>query len=905
MRWWLRLRSLRWPHMLVRERDERDLDDEIRFDLAEEMRLRVERGESSETAWAAARREFGPVAAVKEQTRAVWGWMATERVAQDLRFAARTFSRSPGFTAAALLTLALGIGLCSFLFSSLNGIVLRPLPGAREAQRLAAIDSPVPYPYFEHYRDESAVASAVAAYLGPVPFSVATENTGNTQAERVLGHLVSPGYFATLGVEPLLGRWFDPVLERRGAAPGVVVSERFWRTRLHADSRAIGRMLHVNGQPATLLGVARKDFLGVFPSSPADIFVPVTANPAIAPELAGDVLDRTNLPVFRVVLRLAPHVTMTAAEAALEVQTRNLEEQLGKGQESPPRRPVGLIAAGGMVPWPQQQRSMTIVFFGLLMSLVLSFTCANLGGLMLARGSARGAEIAIRLSLGASRFRLVRQLLTESILLATVGGAAGLAAAYGLLSLLTHSVAGTAPFGPSIRLTPDLRVALLTFLVSALAGTGFGLLPALAATRPDLVTALKGASATGLGLYKRFGLRNLFLVYQMASAMALVLIMGILLSGLQRGTNRNPGFDPDGLYLFSLDPLRDGLSLDESAAVLRDLPERLMRLKGVEAAALADQSLSKLFATPNTAVSVPGAGAGEPESVHRVVVQSVGPGFFATLGVPVLHGAEFTDLEVRSVASGREPLPVVLNQSAASELFGDTEPLGRLIRQDGRVWQVAAIVRDDRPAPLRAKAPATVSLPLKAGDPEGSSAESVAVLVRLRKGAEFEEVREELQAVDGRLTMFNQTTMRENLARFEEGVGYVSAIYALLGIFALTLAGVGLAGVTSNAVVRRRKEIGIRMALGARPSQVLRLVLREGAAMVVVGSLLGLAGGFAITRVLGAISAQAAGGIAWSLSEPMRILAAPVLLILVAAIACYLPARRSVSFDPLVALREE
>lgn len=384
----LRLRAL-WQ-FITRRHDERDLDDELRFHLSEETRLLIERGESADAARAAARRDFGSITRVKEEAREAWGWAPLERLVQDLGFAVRTVRKSPGFSLTSALTLAVGMGLCSFLFNTLDALLLRPLPGARAPEQLAASQGPVPFPYFESYRDLTDVAAAVAAYRGPVPFNLALESGGAERPERIVGHLVSLEYFSTLGAEPFLGRFFDPHLERRGAAPTAVVSERFWRTRLNANPQALGRVLWINGQRATIVGITQKDFLGLFPMSPADIFVPVTADAAVAPELAGNVLDSPTSRTFRIVLRLAPSATMTAVEAALDVRTRQLDDAYGNresNRENTPRR-VRLIAAGSVAPFPTELRSLVVVFMGAMTALILTFTCANLAGLVLARGSA-------------------------------------------------------------------------------------------------------------------------------------------------------------------------------------------------------------------------------------------------------------------------------------------------------------------------------------------------------------------------------------------------------------------------------------------------------------------------------------------------------------------------------------
>jgi macrolide transport system ATP-binding/permease protein len=390
------------------------------------------------------------------------------------------------------------------------------------------------------------------------------------------------------------------------------------------------------------------------------------------------------------------------------------------------------------------------------------------------------------------------------------------------------------------------------------------------------------------------------MVYQVAAAMTLVMIMGFMVAGIQRGASRDAGFETAGLCLFSLDPARDGYSPDESAAMFLSLPERLARLNGVDGVTFADQI--PVFVNTDTAVSTT-SGAGAQGGVHKVAMQTIGPHFFATLGVPMLRGAEFGERDLRSDPAAM--LPAVINQVAAKELFGDTDPLGRIIRQDQRIFQVAGVVRFGQPAFFRNEPAATVFLPLTAKNFRRGPAQGSTVLVRARKGVGFTAIKRELESVDRRLTMFNMRTMQEHLDRLNRTIEYVTAFYGGVGMFALILACIGLAGVTAQALVQRRKEIGIRMALGAQRRQVLRLVMKEGTAMASAGSVLGLAATLGVTRVLASRSAGFAQTLATGGGDPVRILGAPLLLISVAAIACYLPARRSATIDPLKALREE
>ena len=424
-------------------------------------------------------------------------------------------------------------------------------------------------------------------------------------------------------------------------------------------------------------------------------------------------------------------------------------------------------------------------------------------------------------------------------------------------------------------------------------------MPALAVTRPDLTAALKTSTAIALGRHRLFGLRNLFVVYQVAAATALVLIMVFVLVGMRLGMARNPEIDLAPLDVFSIDPARDGLTPEQSAAMFASLPERL----GADRVALSVQPLFTEF-VPGTSIAVPSAGAASPEAVHPVVLESVGPGFFATLGAPVLAGSEFSDRDLRLDPSPGALLPAILNRTAARELFGTGNPLGRRIRQGSNLFQVAGVVRYDMPAYFRGQAVATVFQPMTMKDLRHGPARGTMVIVRARK-LDAARLRQAFAAIDPRLTLFDFKTMRQYLAESDTGAHFAAAVYLVIGVFGLILACLGLAGVTAQGVERRRKEIGIRMALGARREQLLRLILREGVVMVSIGGLLGWAAAYGLARALAAINGQIADLIRWGTASPALSLGVPAVLVTVAAIACYLPARRTSSIDPLLALREE
>jgi len=822
---------------------------------------------------------------------------------QDVVYALRMLAKSPGFAAVAVLSVGVGIGMCSAVLSECQSIA-GPPPGIRDPAALVTPD-PLSYPYFERYRDQHEVVESGMAYIGLVPFAVAFTADKSAKAERFWGHLVSPDYFTALGVSPAAGRLFDPQTEKPGMPPVVVVSDRFWRAHLGADPRAVGRSLRLNGQMATIVGIGPKGFLGFWPVNPADLFVPVTSAGALVPELNGDPLHRPDRAIFRVVLRLAHGVTIPRAEASLTATARILDREYGLQFDRDRKGKVRLMPGGTIMWMTPEQRTFVNSFDFALWALVLTLVCANLANLLLARGSARRREIAVRLSVGASRGRLIRQFLTESVLLSLTGGLIGVGLAY----VFTNAIAALPQPSPTpmeYNCQIDLQVLAITLGIALAAGIGFGLAPALASARVEIGITLKEGAQAPLRGYRRFGMRNLFVVCQMAASLMLLLVTWYIVRLFLHNSRLDPGFDTANLNLIALDPIRDGYSPAGAEALFAGLPDELSRVNGVRGVAFAGSvPFGNLTANyPNTQVSAPVGGVANGQVMHAVYRDRISARYFATVGLPLVGGREFERRD--ELSDETEAIPAIVNQTAARELFGAADPIGRRIFEGEQNYTVVGVTRDVQSGFLITKPVAMLFLPLAADRFRTNPAESSTVLVRGTNGLEtLAAVRNRLTSLHPDLTVFNVRSMRADLQRLNSLMEWYAGIYEVLGLFALVLASVGLGGVTAYAVARRQKEIGIRMALGARSGQVQALVLKEGTVLVAVGTVLGMAGAFVMLRAFATFTPMMMKSFGERANDPWLLFAAPLVLAGIAMLACYLPSRRATRIDPMSALRAE
>lgn len=471
---------------------------------------------------------------------------AAEHLAElrrDIRYGVRTLAASPAFTAVALVSICLGICIASCAYSELHGLVLRDIPGVRAPDRLVALQMPASYPNYLRYRRRVDLFSSAAAYLAPVPFGVSIQ--GSTH--RAWGHLVTVSYFDTLGVRPFQGVFFQSETQQQQRSVEIVVSYRYWQNELGSDPFVLGRVLQINGQPCTIVGVTPAKFLGASPSLfAADIWMPVSVGPRVAPELAGNVLERHDLTIFHVFARLAPGIADTTAEAALDAIARQIENDYGDPERQRQDRRVTLLPGGKVLPIRKQDLPFFTDFFLVLGGMVLLIACANVANMMLARTAGRRKEIAVRLSLGASRARLMRQLLTESMLLSAAAGAVGF-----LLSIWIMRQASLLrmpyPTPVTYDLTPDWHAFVFTLVLILVAALAFGFAPAWHATQTDLTPALKESGAVRVRRFRHLSLRNALMLAQIAGSLTLLTLTGTLVLGFQTSFNANVGMNPRDL----------------------------------------------------------------------------------------------------------------------------------------------------------------------------------------------------------------------------------------------------------------------------------------------------------------------------------------------------------------------
>jgi predicted permease len=933
----LRLRAL-----FFKPRMEDELQTELQFHLEREIEENIVRGMTPEEARYAAMRSFRGIERVKEESRDVWGIRLVEELWQDLRYGMRMLLKHKGFTIVAVLSLALGIGANTALFSVVDAVLLRPL-AVPEPERLVLFEwqaglafrhsgmsgtsftseppgiqglSLFSYEVFEKMAQVHAASpqSPLSDFFAFAPIDDVNAVVRG-QAEVIKAQVVSGRYYAGLRVQPSLGRVITDEDDKPGAAPVAVLSHQFWEERLGADPAVIGQPLKLNKQSFTIIGVTPSSFTGTLQVGyyPA-VTVPIACEPLLLGVNSN--FGTANVPGhwwLDLMGRLKPGATYEQASeslngafqaAALEVMPPPRREN--EPAQLDPKDYPRLVAQSGSRGMLDERRYYTPTIYGLwiIVSLVLLLACANVANLLLARATLRGAEISVRLAVGAGRWRLIRQLLTESALLAVLGGAVGVLFAFwgkGALVALTDKDSGILPSDVDLNL--NWRALVFTLAVSLLTGVLFGLAPAWRATRQELSAALKQSRRTS-GAVSR--LSKGLIVAQVAISLLLLVGAGLFLRTLYNLQRVDLGFNQENLLLFRLQPQQAGYKGERLLQFYQQLFDRLDNLPGVRAATF---GRIPLIARGKCCWSTPIQLPGETENTaagHNTYRQTVRENYFATMEIPLLHGRGFTVQDDRNA-----PLVAAVNQTFVRRYFPKDNALGQRVKIGVKV-EIVGVVADAKYENQREEHKPLLYTPWRQ---DVSMLGGVYFALRTvgEPTALAAIVSQVVRELDGNLPVTEISTQK---ARSQATLGQERLYARLLSFFgglALLLAAIGLSGVLAYSVAQRKNEIGIRMALGAQPADVLRLVIRQGMTLVLLGLAVGALGGYALLRLLASryfASSSSQQNMAEQLygvegTDPVTFAVIATLLPLIALLACWLPARKAAQVDPLEALRQE
>jgi predicted permease len=869
------------------------LREEIETHLAMKAAELMEAGMTEPDARNEARRRFGNLAHKMEESRSVWIARWIGDLAQDLTFAARTFRKQPGFTAVAVLSSALGIGACATIFSIANVALFQPLP-VEDPSRLISISrafvktgqigDTMSYPNLLDLRAARSF-EAIAGYFPVVPATISS----NGEPQRYWGSLVTANYFDVVRPGFRLGRGFDAARDDiPGQSPAVVLSHRLWQSRFGGDPQIVGKTIEMNKLPVKVAGVAAPGFRGTEVALVPDFWWPLSMldQVTLLTGKGNHTADRDGNWIMGVG-RLRDGVTLKQAAAEAAVIGKRLAAQFPKENKDTTVyvETAGRLTAG--------LRHLVETFFLLLMAvtiLVLLTACANVANLLLARASARQKEIATRLAIGAGRGRLLRQLLTESLLLALAGGAGGF-----LLALWAASNIGKfrlpIPFPLDLSVTLDYRVVLFSAGLSMLTGIVFGLAPAVRAARTDLTGALKDGSAQG-GVLRRFGLRNILVVAQVAVCMLLLVCSGLFLRSLEASRTARTGMQNRNVLCLSFDPSSNHYSDAQSRQFMTGLIGRIEALPGVQSATIT--TLVPLSLADIDTRIVPDDKLADPEkSAVSAELYAVAPRFFETLGIPLRAGEDFrADLpESEDVA--------ILNETLAAKAFPHQNPIGRSVSYENRMVRIVGVVATAKTQSIGEDPRAVFYVPLLHRTNESLFGVTLLVKTSGDPASYANAVRHVMHSLDSALAVYDVRTMETHLRNALILPRMAALMFGLCGAMGLAISIVGLYGVVSFAVARRTREIGIRIALGAARSQVLGMVLRQGLGLAGVGCAIGLAMALAVSRVASGLLS----GI--SASDWVTFVCTPLVLIAVALVACLIPARRAAGLSPTRSLRYE
>ena len=813
----------------------------------------------------------------------------------DIRYAGRRILRSPGFTIAAALTLALGIGANTTIFTLVNAILLRPPVGVAEPERLVSLytsDYSGPaygassIPDYLEFRKQSDVFAGVMAFL---PRSVAVGSGDDIQSVGL--EVVSDNYFSVLGVRPAHGRFFLPDEDRPGASVAVI-SDALFRERFGGNASVVGTTVSLNGRPFTLVGVAPPGFTGAMRPLMQDVWIPLHAAAAMG-QLGGDLTNRGGRGAF-MKARLAPGVELEQAQARMNVVAAQLLKAYpGEWTDISERGRRITLLPEKESRIPPQVRGPALGFAALLMStvgLLLLVCCANVASLMLARAAGRGREIGVRISLGATRRRLVQQLLTESTLVAILGGVFGILIAVWATGAIL-SLIPPLPVRIALDLSIDSRVVMFTVLASLATGIAFGLAPALRVTRPDIVTVLKSESGSIELGGRRMTLHNVLVVSQVAMSVILLVGASLFVRALSNAASIDPGLGVKNLLIAEASPRPGVDGPDDASLLMEQVQERMAALPGVTSVSWAGALPLSLEAS-RRGISVPGYTPGKGEDMEFHYYHG-GPRYFETMQIPLVKGRDFTRDDRRGA-----PAVVVVNEAFAERFWPGAEALGKRISvqgPEGPFVEVIGVSRNGRFQTLAETSRPMMFFPALQ-EPAGTD-----VIVRTTgdPNALIPAVQRVVESVAPTWTVALTRTMEQHIATSVLPQRIASSVLTVFGFVAVVLVSVGVYGVVAYSVATRVREIGVRVALGARPQDARWMVVRQGARLVALGVVIALPIAWGLMRLLSGFLIGA------SASDPMAFLAAVGILGVVSMVATYVPARRASLIDPMVALRSE
>jgi predicted permease len=924
---WLYTLPLRLRSLLRRGQADRDLDEELAYHIAQRTEQYIGDGLAPTDARAAALREWRGVEQLKEECRDMRKVSFIQDLAGDIRYGLRQMAAGKGFTIAVAASLALGIGANTAIFSLMDAVLFEMLPvkqprqlvmlrwsakgwpdvvrdlegnSGEDARTGRSWSESFPYPVYEQLRDRNHVFSQTFAFAANTP-RVNISMRGRAEAANAV--MVSGNYFGGLGVYAAQGRAILPRDDVADAPPIAVLSHRFWQRRFGEDPSVVGKTMAVNGTPFTIAGIAPAEFFGLEPGTSPDLFVPLSQYPYLLPEYsaaAAESAGQAPPPLTRdtrnwwLVLtgRLLPGQSAERAQAELAVL---FAQSIGKaGKAADPKTPVlETLPASQGLDGLRTQFSRPLFVLMAMVGAILLMACANAAGMLLARAAARQREIAVRLSLGARRSRLIRQLLTESAMLAVLGGAAGvLLARWASTVLLAWLSSGRHPLVVALHL--DARILAFTLAVSVLTGVLFGLAPAWQATRVDVGPALKQGGGSGGRATGRFRSGRMLVAGQVALCLLLLVSAGLFLRTLRNLESTDLGFRPDHLLQFSVQPGLNGYQGARLIDYYRELGERIQSIPGVRSVGLSEHALVGSGVSTSDAL-IPGYTEGKRRvDLHR---NGVSPGFFETMGIPLVLGRR-----IEAHDTPRAPKVAVVNEKLVRKHFHGDSPIGHILRfgdeKQPSDFEIVGVVKDAKYSQLRDEAPPTVYMSYLQ-ESVVWSALTFEVRAETDPRALAPAIRQQALAQDKDVPLVDIKTQTEAVAQELVQERVFARLASLFGALALVLACIGLYGTMAYTVARRTGEIGIRMAIGARPLDILGMVLRESVRVVLIGSAAGLAAAVAATRL---IRSQLYG---LSPHDPLVLTGAALVLLAVTMLAACIPARRASRVDPLRALRNE